>query len=232
VRRRLSAEMLALRGANAAAVLHAINPIVRGWSAYYRGVVSTETFNSLDHHLWKLTYKWACFRHHNKPKRWIITRYFGQFHPTRKDQWVFADRDSGGYLPKFSWTKIIRHDLVKGRASPDDPALTEYWAKRRRRTGAEPPIARASQRLLQAQHGRCAICGAFLLHADQQPSSPDEWEQWLQVTAKAIIKHAIALSGNGPPEDPEPRLIHTSCRRRDVAHSAALLPALMPSRPA
>jgi RNA-directed DNA polymerase len=44
VRRRLSAEMRALRDANAAAVLHAINPVVRGWSAYYRGVVAAEPF--------------------------------------------------------------------------------------------------------------------------------------------------------------------------------------------
>jgi RNA-directed DNA polymerase len=34
IRLRLRAEMLALRGANAQAVLYAINPIVRGWSAY------------------------------------------------------------------------------------------------------------------------------------------------------------------------------------------------------
>jgi RNA-directed DNA polymerase len=36
---------------------------------------------------------------------------------------VFGDRISGAYLLKFSWTKIVRHQLVKGRASPDDPAL-------------------------------------------------------------------------------------------------------------
>jgi RNA-directed DNA polymerase len=232
VRRRLSAEMLALRGANAAAVLHAINPIVRGWSAYYRGVVSTETFNSLDHHLWKLTYKWACFRHHNKPKRWIITRYFGQFHPTRNDQWVFGDRDSGGYLLQFSWTKIIRHDLVRGSAYPDDPVLTEYWARRRRRSGPDSRIDRASQRLLHTQHGRCAICGGFLLHADHQPTSPDEWEQWLKTTAKAISKQVLAVARVGPPGILEPRLIHTSCRRRESVDSAALLPARTLSRPA
>jgi hypothetical protein len=91
---------------------------VRGWSAYYRSVVSARTFNGLDRHLWQLTWKWACYRHCNKPKRWIAHRYYGQFHPARKDQWVFGDRDSGAFLLKFSWTRIIRHDLVKGTASP------------------------------------------------------------------------------------------------------------------
>src|SRR5207244_849546 len=101
IRRRLSAEMLALRGANVAAVLSTINPIVRGWAAYYRGVVSTETFHTLDRHLWRLTYKWAAFRHPDKPKRWIISRYFGSFHPTRHDRWVFGGRESGRYLLRF-----------------------------------------------------------------------------------------------------------------------------------
>jgi hypothetical protein len=41
---------------------------------------------------------------------------------------VFGNRDNGAYLLRFAWTKIVRHDLVKGAASPDDPALTEYWA--------------------------------------------------------------------------------------------------------
>ena len=46
---------------------------------------------------------------------------------------MFGDRESGAYLLKFSWTQIVRHVMVKGWASPDDPALTDYWAKRRRR---------------------------------------------------------------------------------------------------
>lgn len=101
IKRRLKAEIHVLRGANAAAVLRKITPIVRGWAAYYRGAISTETFQHLDSYLWKLLYKWACFRHPGKPKRWIVERYFGQFHPARTDKWVFGDRESGAYLPKF-----------------------------------------------------------------------------------------------------------------------------------
>jgi RNA-directed DNA polymerase len=61
IRKRLNDEITALRGANASAVIRTLNPIVRGWAAYYRGVVSTETFQSLDHYLWHLTYKWVRF---------------------------------------------------------------------------------------------------------------------------------------------------------------------------
>ncbi len=49
-----------------------INPIVRGWSAYYRTVVSSEIFTALDNYMWKLAYKWAKHSHPNKSKHWII----------------------------------------------------------------------------------------------------------------------------------------------------------------
>ena len=59
VRERLAAETRTLRGGNAMAVIARLNPIIRGWAAYYRTVVSAEVFSALDHYLWKLTYKWA-----------------------------------------------------------------------------------------------------------------------------------------------------------------------------
>jgi RNA-directed DNA polymerase len=43
VRRRLAAEMRALRGANAAMVLATVNPVTRGWANYSRGVASFAT---------------------------------------------------------------------------------------------------------------------------------------------------------------------------------------------
>lgn len=122
--------MVAPPGANAGAVLRKINPIVRGWSAYHRTVVSGGIFTALDNHMWKLADKWAKHSHPNKPKHWISDKYFGRFNRSRNDRWVFGDRDSGAYLLKFSWMKIVRHQLVKGKASPDSPALESYWAQR------------------------------------------------------------------------------------------------------
>jgi RNA-directed DNA polymerase len=57
VRYRLRTEMRALRGAPIVEVLKRLNPIIRGWSAYYRTAVSSEAFAALDDHLWHLTYK-------------------------------------------------------------------------------------------------------------------------------------------------------------------------------
>jgi RNA-directed DNA polymerase len=211
VKKRLAAEMRALRGSNARAVLARIVPITRGWSAYYRCVVSKRTFTSLDDYMWKLTYKWASYSHPNKPKSWIISRYYGRFNTARQDHWVFGDRHSGGYLPKFAWTKIVRHYMVPGTASPDDPALAAYWADRRRRH--KPPLDNGTLRLIQAQKGRCPPCADYLLHADREPDSPREWEQWLTTTRKAITRHNLIARGPGN-EPGGIRLIHVSCYRR------------------
>lgn len=140
VRERLASEIRSLRGANAAAVLACLVPIVRGWAAYYRGVAASKIFQGLDTHVWKLLYKWAKYSHPDKTKDWIVKRYFGRFNKTRMDRWVFGDQKTGAYLPKFAWTKIVRHQMVPGRASPDDPALANYWAKRQsRRKGRTSP---------------------------------------------------------------------------------------------
>ena len=156
-RDRLAKEFRSLRGTNVAAVLAKIAPIVRGWVAYYRTVVSTRVFAALTDYLWKLTYKWACWSHPNKPRHWIIGRYFGKFSKFRNDRWVFGDKDTGAYLPKPSWTDIVRHTLVKGGASPDDPALAGYWAQRRQKV--KPPLDSYTVRLLSRQDGRCSLSG-------------------------------------------------------------------------
>ena len=210
-RQRLRAEMHALRGANAARVLQRLTPIVRGWATYYRTVVSSVVFSALDRYLWRLTYKWAKHTHPKKPKRWIVNRYFGRFNKSRQDRWVFGDRKSGAYLVKHAWTPIIRHSMVKGRSSPDDPSLTEYWASRRRRA-APLPLDSLSLRLLQKQRGYCPVCGQLLLYADHPPQSPQQWERWVRTTGKAIAKRSIyqerGTSGTGTTL----RLVHTSCR--------------------
>jgi RNA-directed DNA polymerase len=229
IRERMRAEMRSLRGANAQAVIARLNPIVRGWSVYYRTVVSSQTFTALDHYLWKLIYKWAKHSHPNKPTRWIVRRYFGTFNKSRQDRWVFGDRDSGAYLIRFAWTKIARHQMVRGTSSPDDPALAEYWAARRRR-GIPRPIDTATPRLLQSQHGRCPGCGQLLLDADRPPQSPREWEQWLAATRMAITRNAIAIPAGSAPDEGRLRLLHAHCHRRSAGNRKAqqLLPATGP----
>jgi RNA-directed DNA polymerase len=74
-------------------------------------------------------------------------------------------------------------------------------------------VDRSTLRLLKQQHGRCVLCGDLLLHADREPHSPDEWQQWHRTTRKAITRQYIVASGQGKPD--ELRLVHTYCLNRD-----------------
>ncbi len=221
LRNRLAKEFQALRGTNVAAVLAKIVPITRGWVAYYQTGVSTRAFAALTDYLWKLTYKWARWSHQNKPRCWIVGRYFRKFEKFRNDRWVFGDKDTGAYLPKPAWTDIVRHTLVKGGASPDDPALADYWAHRRRKI--KPPLDSYTIRLLTRQDGRCSLCGENLLTPDQPPQSPQGWEHWLLWVTKQAIKADYLVHHDTPSAARSNRthLVHATCHR-----------AKHPSRPA
>jgi RNA-directed DNA polymerase len=207
IRARLRTELRSLRGSNARAVLKRLNPIIRGWAAYYRTQVSAEIFGKLDHYLWRLTLRWAKVSHSNKPTHWVFNRYFGKFNKARNDRWVFGDHTSGAYLHRFAWTNIVRHQIVRHRASPDDPELAEYWAWRRRK--APLPINPRAFRLHQEQDGRCAICRATLVPVEGRPQTPEQWETWLATTRKTID---IVWDPGKPDKAGPPRLIHLHCQ--------------------
>jgi RNA-directed DNA polymerase len=228
IRNRLSAEAMALRGANADAVIARLNPVVTGWAAYYRIGVSSRAYGKLDAHMWRLAWKWARHAHPNKSRHWVTARYFGMFNPSRNDKWLFGSRDTGRYLRRFSWTKIVRHVMVAGRASPDDPDLAEYWAKRRERN--RPPVSPATWHLLRRQRGRCPLCRGLLLYASHEPHDEREWEQWHTVIRKAIRKEALAsvMDLGTPDEQVAYRLIHAHCRRR-IGGGKPGIPAIGPA---
>ena len=222
-RNRLRTEMRALRGGNAAAVIARLNPILRGWAAYYRIGVSKDVFTEIDNHLWWLTFKWAVHGHRNKPKKWVAARYYGMFHATREDRWVFGDRVTGAYLTKLAWTPIVRHYMVAGAASMDDPELVDYWAARRRRR--KPPLDRRGLIQLQRQHGSCPVRGGLLLHADTEPGTPDEWESWIRTVRLAVRRQVITEQPGTNDHPAASRLVHTHCAQRSPAPLRTLRPS-------
>jgi RNA-directed DNA polymerase len=215
VQKRLHDEVIALRGANAAAVVKKLNPIVRGWATYHRTVVSKKTFKSLDNHVWILMKKWAKHTHPRKPSIWAIARYFGQFNSFRQDKWVFGDRDSGAYLYKFNWTKIERHVQVKGSNSRDDPSLDKYWASRTRKK--MPATAdKVSLALADRQKGICPLCKQPLISgAEYEPNSVQDWARWFSASMKPLHKQRLMLRrDSGPDERTHLRLVHAECGRQ------------------
>ncbi len=136
------------------------------------------------------------------------------FDKFRADRWVFGDRETGAHLPNPAWTDIVRHTLVKGRASTDDPDLTRYWAQRRRKV--KPPLDSYTVRLLSKQHGRCTLCGDDLLTFEDPPQTPQGWEWWyLWVTKKATAAdYLVHHDQPGRSRDNQrTHLVHAHCSR-------------------
>jgi RNA-directed DNA polymerase len=228
-RHRLAGEMRRLRGSNARAVIATLNPVIRGWAAYHRGMVSSEVFNSLGTHMWRLTWKWARYSHQNKSAGWVQARYFGVFNPSRQDRWVFGDRETGSYLRKHSWTKIRRHVMVKGSASPDDPDLAGYWRYRRDKHGT--PLDTSTLNLLGRQDFCCPLCGDRLLDTGHLPGSADQWQDWWHGVTQRLIERAPSVPGLHPGTgDAITSLIHASCYRA-LHQQRRRSPALQPATP-
>ena len=179
--------------------------------------MSTRAFAALDNHLWWHTCKWACRRHPNKGRKWVTARYFGTFSKATNDKWVFGDRDSGAYLHKYAWTKIVRHVMVTGRASPDDPALAQYWADRRRRAPA-PQLADSWHKALRASKGICHHCGEQLPGTGRFPDSPSQGETWYADIRTALTYQASPARDGGRTAH---RLIHARCAYRHPDGTAA-----------
>ena len=195
LRERLKAEWKHLHGANVATVISRLNPIIRGWANYYRNSVAKATFQKLDHLMWRWAWRWAKRQHPNKGRKWIKQRYFGRFNRRRKDNWVMGDRKSGAYLLRFQWTPIRRHRLVRGRASPDDPALGSYWRDRRASQARSRPDNPSWARLAQEQHHVCPLCGQWLYNGEEihkHHRVPDRGESYQNLVLLHLYCHQAA----------------------------------------
>ncbi|MGI5291998.1 group II intron maturase-specific domain-containing protein [Nonomuraea polychroma] len=136
IRKRLSQEVTALRGANADAMIAKLNPIIKGWAAYYRIGVSKRAFGALDAHLWRLVYK--------SPRSPTRTSRSGGSSPGTSacstPPGVTSGRSGARRLASTCASSPGRRLSGTGwsqdGASPDDPALIDYWTEPGRRARA------------------------------------------------------------------------------------------------
>jgi RNA-directed DNA polymerase len=154
-----------LRGSHVQAVLDRLNPIIRGWSNYYRTVVSSRAFGKLDNWMFDRQVRYANHRHPRQSRGWKRDRYWGKLNKSRGDNWVFGDKRTGRYLLKFRWTRIVRHQLVQGRSSPDDRSLRDYWWSRQRVNARHLSVGDLS--LAIAQDWYCPLCGMDLMSGEE-----------------------------------------------------------------
>ena len=164
LRKKLKERWRKVQGTNVQVVLKELNPIIRGWANYFRIAVAKELFGKVDSWMVHKALHYTKRMHPKKSVRWQRQRYFGRFNLDRLDSWTFGDKRTGGYVLKFEWFPIERHVLVKGRASPDDPQLKEYWVKRQE--GQAKDLTFSKQKLSKRQKGRCVQCFESLFNGE------------------------------------------------------------------
>jgi RNA-directed DNA polymerase len=63
-------------------LLHRLNPVLRGWCAYFRNGVSSRTFNYLRAYTWRRIVRWLRRKHRKASWRWLRRRYLPGWWPT------------------------------------------------------------------------------------------------------------------------------------------------------
>ncbi len=65
-----------------AQLLHRLNPVLRGWCAYFRCGVSSRTFAYLDAFAWRRVVRWLRRKYPTQSWRWLIRHYLPGWRPT------------------------------------------------------------------------------------------------------------------------------------------------------
>jgi len=144
------------------ALIHQLNPKIRGWANYYRTSVSQAAFDRLDFLTWEKLRRWAHRRHPRRSAGWVRKRYWHQLDTRMAFATSATDRDTV-HLVTHSEMPITRHVKVRGNRSPYDGDWV-YWSTRQgRHPDAKPRLAK----LLKTQRGRCRYCGLFFQHDDR-----------------------------------------------------------------
>ena len=115
-------------------LIRLLNLRIRGWTNYYRHVVSKDTFSYVDSCIFRTLMQWINRRHPEKNAQWKYKKYF---RTQGMKQWIFSvtvknkkGNNTSLDLFKASQLPIRRHIKIKAEANPYDPEYTEYFFKR------------------------------------------------------------------------------------------------------
>jgi RNA-directed DNA polymerase len=116
------------KGIPAHALIRLLNPVIRGWSNYHKGICSKKTFGRLGTFMYWQLKRWAKYQHGNKNRWWIFHRYFHDNHFTDIRT---NDKCSTIYrLYRIDYVPVRYHVKVKSNANPFLPEFDKYFFQR------------------------------------------------------------------------------------------------------
>jgi RNA-directed DNA polymerase len=144
-----------------------LNPVLRGWAAYHKGVCSKATWSRVDQLIYWRLMRWAKRRHPRKHGAWIYEKYWLTLGSRR----VFAvqrhnaEGDEPWSLPlyRLADTKVVRYKYkIHGDYNPFDPAWELYSEERHVALKSQDFINTQRLQLWLQQGGSCPVCGTLL----------------------------------------------------------------------
>lgn len=109
------------RGSNQAALIASLNPVIRGWSAYFSTVISKRIFDRMDKEMIRMLLQWAKWRHRNKSAQWWYHNYWQK----EDGRILFNDGKNKGILkslpPKALWMEIGFIGQPESAKTPTSP---------------------------------------------------------------------------------------------------------------
>lgn len=184
-------------------LIRRLNPVLKGWAQYHKGVVAKQTFSKIDHLIhWRLM-RWGKRRHPRKTAGWVYGHYWKQC-GSRKQFSGLQDDPFGGperiayplYL--LADTKIVRWVKVKGAYNPFHPDWQAYGEKLRVQRMGNTIWNAQRVSLWFDQGGKCALC-----------------EQEIDIADENMDDHHIVYRQLGGSDALSNRvLLHPICHRR------------------
>ncbi|MEF9388709.1 group II intron reverse transcriptase/maturase [Ralstonia solanacearum species complex bacterium KE056] len=183
-------------------LIQLLNPLLKGWANYHRGMVAAKTYQRLDHLMFRLLWRWARRRHQKKGARWVKDKYFPDL---SSRTWTFAciERLPDGSVAtrRLYWlaeTPIRRHVKVRSTYHPYDREHELYGERLRQQRMAEDMRHRKQWvSMYLAQRGRCLLC-------DQAITRTTGWNDHAIVSRVEGGSHAVSNRV----------LLHPACHER------------------
>jgi RNA-directed DNA polymerase len=153
------------RSAPQRAVISAINPVIRGWTNYYKWVVCSKAFHACDHNTFRQLSRWEQARHRGKSKRWGKDKYSISVEGVRRFGTHVKDKEGNTkavYVRHHTETQSQDYAKVRGAASPYDGNHI-YWSQRLKN---HPLMKSERAKLLTLQKGQCPGCGLYFQDGD------------------------------------------------------------------
>lgn len=143
-------------------VVQKLSPMIRGWAMYHRHIVAKQTFQTVDHAIWEMLWRWSVRRHKGKKNlHWVKSKYF--IRHQGKDWTFFALNKDGDQetICKASDIAIQRHPKIKANANPYCKTWELYFENRNDEVMLNKLAGKRMMRYLyERQNGYCPVCNS------------------------------------------------------------------------